>query len=508
MGTSINIANCGQFNTSRIAKVINCKNKNEAFKMGWLDKFKDLFRGDNKKIDRLERLWSSIHTEDNNTSRLSKDTNRLSNLKPGTNLYRIEAFKRLESLIKNSDNPEYKFTIVADNNKLQFKIDANPVMEAIPISSTETTIELYKGLTEESPHDCSLRAQLNLINFECDEDFKLEGVQCLLAQGKNSKFLQKNSLLPDHASPLSHSVIKYFDEKTQEHCLLIKPKTKNTEIGSAYVARGANKTIKTSALRVVFDPNNGNKILALTRNVTCSSLQVNGVSSKVKDILLEEQQQMRDFALVSFHDGKKDRVIYTMEYKGEDIWRNLRASERPKYLTSSASKFDIIGGIMAKFDPKFGDIKAENTTLQHVFDGDAYALCANFIDCAEQVYTYRPHAHIGLRGNLTKDTEPHTILMHQLYNLSLMFYLMFEENLKPSEKIRATTASVPTAYANKIIENLGTNAQEIEQHVNPHNPFNQLLIDTCRCRVVSIEDFKRKLNEINNPQGLTMKIKA
>lgn len=137
MGSAINIAGYGKFNYSRINKIITSDDKKTALKMGVWDKFKDRCWREEKKSDRLERLWNAIHptSDSQNTSppeEITIDHPMIGSVKPGTNLYKIAAFAKLEELVNSSDsdNPSgsaYQFEITNQNQSLSFEIGGEPV---------------------------------------------------------------------------------------------------------------------------------------------------------------------------------------------------------------------------------------------------------------------------------------------------------------------------------------------------------------------------------------------
>ncbi|MDQ5921760.1 MAG: outer protein, partial [Pseudomonadota bacterium] len=90
MTTAINLSGYGKFNVTRVTKMLNAANKEEATKLGKFDRFAESFRW-NKKYDKLCVLYDDLHAGIDSESTAPE-------AKQESNLNRIVIFYRMEQL--------------------------------------------------------------------------------------------------------------------------------------------------------------------------------------------------------------------------------------------------------------------------------------------------------------------------------------------------------------------------------------------------------------------------
>ena len=269
---------------------------------------------------------------------------------------------------------------------------------------------------------------------------------------------------------------------------MIKPATHNRERQRPTIASGTTKTIKTSALRVVFDEHN--QIKSIERYVTCSKL-LNNAGEKTKEIGhidadLSKEMKESGFKELSFTDAtKKSRKIYIMPYHGERI--NLYKDN-----LKQQDKFALISSLMKQFIGTEGDIKPDNTVVSNTFDGENFCLTPCFIDSTKPVFTYLPQNVNRTAGqHYYEPKQEKQLLNHRLFNLTLMFYEMFEnseiDDLKNA--VAHDKRKYETSDSQATLEN-------IEHLINNKNPYAKLLQETYTGVELTIKDFNNRLTII------------
>lgn len=467
MRSAIKIGNnYGTFNFSRINKIINSETKEQALKMGWLDKFKELFRGNNKKIPRIEALWNAIHLSGESSATGPTGDQTFTGLIPGTALYKIHAFANLKQIVNTDNNAQSSCNFAITNNSnavLDFKINEE-IIAKVETSAIECKYDIYIKKQDIDPHEFLLSAQLSLINLNLQEEerYDLEEIQKHVNNSQSSTF-EETTLVNKSANDRAYII--YKDSQTGKKCVLIKPRIKNAE--KRKVQAGGYKTVKPSALRIVLG--NDNQIESIQRYVTCSELrpaESDPTKTKDNDKLKQKDLSTGGWEKLTFQDNKtnKQRTIFIMPYKGT----NLASVD---YLQFNKIQIaGIIKQLMQKFNSEIFDIKLENTLLDYHFNGNEFEIAVDFIDHTDNNFTFSPQS-----------TTYNSLTAIQFFCLAFMFYSICELNCTTSITQQQNNND-QKKHINELItyfQNQNHNGQMPK--LTEKNPFASLLEDTYNC---------------------------